>query len=190
MADPALILVDLQAGFHDPKWGKRNNSEAEINAAKLLHAWREAGAPVFHVRHLSRSKESPLHPSSPGADFQDIVAPLGGESVVEKDVNSAFIGTDLEAQLRARGVEELVICGLTTDHCVSTTTRMASNLDFKVTLISDATATFGRVGPDGRQWSAEEMHDSALASLYNEFAKIETTERVLSFTLERAVAVD
>jgi nicotinamidase-related amidase len=126
MADPALILIDLQAGFHDPKWGKRNNPEAEINAAKLLHAWREAGAPVFHVRHLSRSKESPLHSSSPGADFQDIVAPLEGESVVEKDVNSAFIGTNLEAQLRARGIKELVICGLTTDHCVSTTARMAS----------------------------------------------------------------
>ncbi len=73
----------------------------------------------------------------------------------------------------------MVIVGITTDHCVSTTTRMAGNLGFSTFIISDATATFERIGPDGRHYSADEMHDTALASLNEEFAMVASTQQVL-----------
>ena len=164
--------------MEDPRLGRRNNPGAEENVAALLAAWRRAGLPLFHVRHLSKEPGSPL--VGEGAEFRPAARPLPGEPVIEKDVNSAFIGTDLEARLREGGVGRLVLAGLTTDHCVSTTARMAANLGFGVRLVSDATAAFDRVGPDGRLHAAEDVHERALVHLHGEFAEISTTDEVLA----------
>jgi nicotinamidase-related amidase len=126
-----LIVIDVQKGFDDPRWGQRNNPDAEANIARLLAAWRESAHPIFYVQHVSLLPGSPLGLESPGCAFKDEVKPLEGEPVVQKHVNSAFIGTDLEDQLRAHGYDTLVITGLTTQYCVSTTARMAGNLGFK-----------------------------------------------------------
>jgi nicotinamidase-related amidase len=93
-----------------------------------------------------------------------------GESVIQKQVNSAFIGTDLKDRLDQGGISRLVILGLTTDHCVSTTTRMAGNFGFDTFLVADATATFSKRGINGENYSAELIHATALASLRGEFA--------------------
>ena len=84
---------------------------------------------------------------TPGFDFKPEAQPLDGEPVITKDVNSAFIGTDLEARLREQGVEAVALVGLTTDHCVSTTARMAANLGFETWVLGDAMATHDRRGP-------------------------------------------
>jgi nicotinamidase-related amidase len=178
---PALLLIDVQQGLDDPRYGQRNNPDAERRMADLLAAWRAAGRPVIHVQHLSLEPQSPLREDRPGHAFKAEVTPLPGEPVFQKHVNSAFIGTDLEAHLRATGIEALVMVGLTTDHCVSTTARMAGNLGFTVTLVEDATATFERRGPDGAHYSADIMHRAALASLHGEFATVRTTREVLEF---------
>jgi nicotinamidase-related amidase len=175
----ALIIVDVQKGFDDPRWGRRNNPQAESNIQRLLEAWRKSHMPVFYIQHCSKVADSPLRPGTPGNEIKDIVAPLSEEPVVRKNVNSAFIGTDLESQLRRKRIGTLVIVGITTDHCVSTTARMARNMGFDVYVVSDATSTFDRVGPDGTTYKAEVIHDVNLASLHNEFATVVNTGNIL-----------
>lgn len=178
---PALLLVDIQKGFEDIAYwgGHRNNPQAETNAQKLLIYWRENNLPVFHAKHNSTETHSPLRPGVVGNNILEMVKPLAEEPIFEKSVNSAFIGTNLEKSLEAQGIQKLVIVGLTTDHCVSTTTRMAANLGFETYIIADATATFDKIGAKGESYSAELLHDTALASLHQEFATQLDTEELL-----------
>lgn len=175
----ALIIIDVQKGFDEPVWGERSNPHAEENIGRLLDAWRKHGRPVFHIQHMSLSSTSPLNPNHPGNAIKDALQPRAGEPLIQKNVNSAFIGTDLEQQLRKIGCNSLVIVGLTTPHCVSTTTRMAGNLGFETYLVSDATAAFGLTGHDGRKYSAQEIHEVTLATLNGEFATVVETNKLL-----------
>lgn len=178
--DAALLLIDVQQGFDEPYWGARNNPRMEENVAALLAAWREAGRPVIHVRHMSTTPGSPLRPEHPGNAIKPEALPAPGEPLLDKTVNSAFIGTDLEARLRGAGIGSLVVAGLTTNHCVSTTVRMAGNLGFDTWVVADATATFDRRGPDGVLYPAEQVHAVSLASLHEEFATVADTAEVLA----------
>ena len=176
----ALLLVDVQQGLDDPRYGKRNNPGAERSIAALLEAWRRAKWPVIHVQHMSREADSPLRPELPGNAFKPEALPRDGEPVFRKTVNSAFIGTALEEHLRREGIRSIVVAGITTDHCVSSTVRMAGNLGFDVVVVDDATATFERTGADGVRYSAEQMHGAALASLHGEFAVVRSARDVLA----------
>ena len=180
MNKAALLLIDVQKGFDNPVWGQRNNPEAESNIAALLTEWRKHAGSIIHVKHCSVSPKSPLHPDQPGNDFKAEASPLSGEPEFTKTVNSAFIGTGLEDYLHQQGLHAQVVVGLTTDHCVSTSTRMAANLGFDVTLVSDATATFERTDTMGAHITAEEMHRVNLASLNGEFCVVKTTAETLA----------
>ena len=106
LANAALLLIDLQKAIDDPRWaaeGPRNNPAAESTSRVCCH-WREAGRPIFHIRHDFREPNSTYRPGQPGNGFKPEATPLPGETVIAKQTNSAFIGTDLEAQLRARGI--------------------------------------------------------------------------------------
>ena len=175
---PALILIDIQKGFANIEYwgGQRNNPDAEFRAGELLSVWRENDLPVFHVQHCSTNPSSPLHETHAGNQFNDLVIPKEGESIIKKNVNSAFIGTDLQAQLDHAKITTLVIAGLTTDHCISTTTRMAGNLGYETFLVAAATATFDKKGINGQIFPAELIHQTALASLDKEFATIITID--------------
>lgn len=179
MTNPALVCIDFQKGFDDPVWGTRNNPDAEVKIASLLSEWRARKLVVIHVKHSSLEEQSPLKANTLGNEFKDEAKPLQGEQVFIKNVNSAFIGTKLESYLRDQGIDSLVIGGLTTDHCVSTTIRMAGNLGFTVALASDATATFNRQGVDGADYSAEQIHQIHLASLHGEFCTVLSCDEIV-----------
>jgi nicotinamidase-related amidase len=156
-ANTALLLIDIQ----------------------LLGAWRASQRPVIHIQHASREAASPLRPELPGHRIKEIVAPLPGEIVFVKQENSGFIGTGLEAYLRERGISTLVICGLTTPHCVSSTTRMAGNLGFTCYLAGDAAAAFPVKDHRGKVYDAETVHALSLATLHGEFATVTDTKEIL-----------
>ena len=175
-----LIVIDVQKGFDDPSWGKRNNPQAEEKISKLINEWRNENRPVIHVHHCSLEENSPLREDHPGNEVKDFAKPISEEQIFKKNVNSAFIGTDLEKYLKDRDFNTLVIVGLTTDHCVSTSVRMAGNLGFEVFLVSDATATFDKAGPNGTVYPAEQIHSIHLASLNEEFCTVIQTNTILS----------
>lgn len=175
----ALLIVDVQEAFEDEKWGERNNPDAEKNIEKILTVWREQGGRVIHIQHLSDRPESLFHPENKGFAIKSEAKPIEGETVITKKVNSAFIGTNLEGRLKADQITELVIAGLTTPHCVSTTARMSGNLGFVTYLVSDATAAFGMVDQKGRYYDSETIHAVSLATLHDEFAQVVTTEQLI-----------
>lgn len=179
---PALLIIDFQKGFDiEEHWGgNRNNPDAESKIVAILEKWRALGYHVFHIVHSSKDPDSKLHASHPGFEMKDEIQPMVNEPLVVKQVNSAFIDTDLKEQLDGQGIKELVMVGLTTNHCVSTTTRMAGNFGYDVQLISDATATFDRIGINGEKFDSEIVHQTALASLNEEFAKVIDTDALLS----------
>ncbi|WP_372974867.1 cysteine hydrolase family protein [Muriicola sp.] len=170
---PALILIDIQKGLEEVEYygGGRNNPEAEQQAASLLAIWRRKKYPIYHIKHLGKPP-SPLTPGTVGNEIKDIVKPLSDEPIVEKDTNSAFMGTPLHQMLQDSGVTDLVLVGLTTPHCVSSTARMAGNLGYKTYVVADATAAFDTLGPDGARYEADLVHRVCLASLHREFATV------------------
>lgn len=176
----ALILIDVQKAIDHPSWGRRNNPQAEENMARLLDAWRAKNRRVIHVQHHSREPQSTYRPGQPGCDFKDCVRPAAGETIVTKHVNSAFIGTDLEQNLRDGHHEQLIIAGVITNNSVEATARVGGNLGFDVYVVSDATYTFDRLALDGTLHKAEEVHAHSLANLQGEYAQIVDTARVIS----------
>ncbi len=149
----------------------------------MFYIFKQLKWPLFHIKHCSSNPASLLHETNAGNEFKELVKPVNNETVIKKDVNSAFIGTSLKEQLDNAKITTLVIVGLTTDHCISTTARMAGNFGFKTYVISDATATFNKKGLAGQHYSAELIHETALASLNGEFATVVTC-RFLKQTLQ------
>lgn len=181
---PGLLIIDMQKCMAEPTAGERNNPRAEANIAMLLAAWRTAGAPVIHVRHMSRSPQSGFWPGQRGAEFQEQFMPLAQELVVEKNVPDAFVHSGLERALRVRGISHLVVAGVSTNISVESTARSAASLGFVTDVASDATFTFARSDHGGIARTAEEVHLMSLANLDGEFATVATSEALLA-TLKR-----
>lgn len=180
----ALLVIDMQNAVDHPSWGARNNPAAEANIQRLLAAWRAAGAPVIHVRHLSRQPASTFRPGTPGVDFKPGFQPRSGEPVIDKSVPGAFTGGALEALLREREIEGLVITGVATSNSVEATARVAGDLGFRTVVVADATFTFARADFHGRPRTADEVHAMSLANLDGEYAAVLDTDAVLGAVLE------
>jgi nicotinamidase-related amidase len=175
-----LLLIDLQQAIDHPSWGIRNNPRAEIEIGRLLLRWRGRGWPVWHVRHDSTDHQSHYRPGQSGHEFKLGLGPVADEPVIPKQTNSAFVGTDLEARLRAAGHDTLVVAGVITNNSIEATVRMAGNLGFRTFLVADGCFTFARADWNGVPRSAEDVHAMSLANLHHEYCTVTTTDELLS----------
>ena len=178
MSLPTLLVIDVQQAMDDPARGERNNPDFEHNLAIALDAWRRRGAPVIHVRHES-TDGGRFIPGTPAFEYKPEARPIEGEPEITKTVNSAFIGTDLENRLRADGAEVVAVVGLTTNHCCSTTARMAANLGFETWILEDALAAHPCEAVDGEVIPADAIHRTELASLNGEFGEVMPVARAI-----------
>lgn len=179
-ARSVLIPIDVQCGFDLPPWPPRNNPAMEANGLRLLEAWRRAGWPLIHVRHDSVMPGSVFEPAHPGNALRPGFEPRDGEPLVTKSVNAAFIGTDLDLRLRRLGVDTVVLFGISTDMCVSTTARVAANLGYRTIVVGDACTCFDQPDADGTVIPADAIHRAHLATLRAEFAQVVATDDVLA----------
>jgi nicotinamidase-related amidase len=178
MFDPlttVLIPIDMQRAFDGAPWPPRWNMAVDDNGQALLAAWRQSGAPIIHVRHDSVEPGSTLAFGEPGNALRPGFEPREGEPLVSKSVNAAFIGTDLDLRLRRMGATRIVLFGISTDMCVSTTTRVASNLGWPVTLVEDACDCFDLPDPRGGTIRGEDIHAAHIATLGSEFCEVTRT---------------
>ena len=177
----ALLVIDLQEAMRDHRdashpWALDDAAET---AARALAGCRAAGMAVMHVHHHGTDPGDEFHPDNPLSAAMPEAAPLTGEAVVIKQGSSGFIGTGLEDLLRDAGHDDLVVIGGEANMCVESTTRMAGNLGFKVTVIADALVNFGRRRRDGGMIGATEVLEMSLSNL-RAFAQIRDSADVLA----------
>jgi nicotinamidase-related amidase len=175
---PALLVIDAQRGIDDPRWGRRNNLQAEAAIAALLAAWRDRDWPVIHVHHVAGDPASAF--AGDGARTKTEAAPRNDELVVWKPTPCAFTNTGLDRLLRARGINRLTVCGFTTNNAVEASVRSAATQGYQVEVVTDACATFDKEDRAGRVWRAEEVHTLGLANLDGVYAEIVSSDDLLA----------
>jgi aminoglycoside 6'-N-acetyltransferase len=139
----ALVVIDVQKGmWANPDYPPYDDQGVLERIALLIAKARATGAPVMYVQHHDIDEpQHPLKPGLPGYPFHNAIAPKPGDDVTVKHKSSAFHGTDLDAKLKSRGVDHLVITGMQSEFCVNSTIRGAYERDYKITLVSDAHST-------------------------------------------------
>jgi nicotinamidase-related amidase len=137
-----FVIVDIQRDyFPGGAYPLVEPEAAARNARLVLDAARAAGAPVVHVQHIWEAPDAAFfRPGTDGVEIHELLTPSGPEPIVTKAEPNAFVGTDLEARLRALGTEQIVLAGMMTSMCVDSTVRAAVDLGFEVTLVHDACA--------------------------------------------------
>ena len=175
----ALVIVDIQNDYFPGGANPLDGPEAAAaNAARLLGRFRESGDPIVHLKHVWDAPDATfMKPGTPGVEIHDTVTPEGDEPVLEKAFPNGFVGTSLEADLRAAGAEELVVCGMMTSMCVDATVRAAADLGFECTVVHDACATKD-LGFEGRTIPAADVHGAFLAALGDGYAALTSASDV------------
>jgi nicotinamidase-related amidase len=193
--DTALLVIDAQIGVNNHEhWGgsggHRNNPDAEARIAELLRTWRGVGLPIYFTFHDSREAASPLKLSLDSGQAIAGLGPRPDDQVITKDVNSGFIGTELEIKLRRDRVSRLVVAGYFTNMCVETTVRAAGNMGYDVYLAHDACAAGNRAGLSGDEFDADLVHRMSVANMHGEFCTAVDTADLISLVEADAAHLD
>ena len=160
----ALLVVDVQNDFVSPEGsaGKRGEDVSAAlammpNLLALIEAARRVALTIVYIRTthsewtdtpswIYRSSQksglSTCREGTWGAEFYEGISPRPSERVVIKHRYSAFINTDLNTVLRARGIQSVLVCGVATNVCVETSARDAYMFDYYVTVIDDCSAAY------------------------------------------------
>jgi nicotinamidase-related amidase len=150
----ALLVIDVQDSFRRrPTWRAVSAPDIAARTARLVAAARDAGDLVVWILHAEPGTGTVFDPALGHVRLMDGLAPRDGEPVLTKTSRNAFTTTGLQQLLTARGVGEVMICGIQTEQCCETTARLAADLGYQVTFVTDATATFPiahRDAPPGR----------------------------------------
>jgi nicotinamidase-related amidase len=171
LKDSALIMVDCQNTYRRGVMQLTNIEPAILEAQTLLNMARDLKIPIIHIQH-DAGVGTPYDISADIGAISAEVAPINGEAVVIKNYPNSFWHTNLEAQLNALGIKNLVLAGFMTHMCINSTARGAFNLGFNPTVVASACATRSLLGPQGKLIDAQTMHDSALAAIRDLFAVV------------------
>lgn len=180
-ARTALVLVDFQEEFFSGGLALPDARAALRNASRLLAWARERGVTVAHVRNVGAPGARLFATDSPRVDFVPAVRPRDGEIVITKSMAGGFTKTDLDAELRRRGIDTIIVSGLMTHLAVDTTVRDGLVLGYRVLLPADASAS--RDLPDAtgtRLLDHRTVHEVSLAALADRFADVLPTDAVLA----------
>ena len=180
-ATTAFVVIDLQKGIASSARQLAPHSAATViqNAAKIADAFRKNNMPVFLVHVFSSqadrlaalADEQPWSNTNLPNDWSEFVPELGpknGDIVITKKQWGAFYGTDLELQLRRRGIKTLVLCGISTNHGVESTARFAYEYGFQQVFVEDAMSSM-----------AAEWHSAAINIALKRIGRVRSTQEIL-----------
>ncbi|WP_043664529.1 cysteine hydrolase family protein [Streptomyces xylophagus] len=138
----ALIVIDVQESFRArPLWETISDPKIAEQANRLVRLARQAGDLVVWVLHSEPGSGDVFDPALGHVRLMDELERAEGEPLLHKTSHNAFTTTNLQQILTEHGVRELTVCGIRTEQCVETTTRVASDFGYQVTFVTDATAT-------------------------------------------------
>ena len=171
LGESTLVLIDIQNEYFDGPL-KLTGVEAALDVATgLLTRARALGTPVVHVRQRGKSGGA-FDPEAPRGQIHASVAPLEGETIIDKGLPNSFANTTLAGALEAIGPRPLVVAGFMTHMCVSATVRSALDRGLSSTVAQDATATRDLPDPAGGDLPADTVHRAALAAIADRFATV------------------
>ncbi|WP_320172801.1 cysteine hydrolase family protein [Maridesulfovibrio sp.] len=180
MSKKALVIIDIQNDyFPNGKFPLDNSEHAGTKAAQVLEYFRKTAQPVIHIQHISVREGSFFFlPETEGVKIHNCVKPLVNETVIHKNYPNSFRGTNLDAELKKLGVEELIIVGMMSNMCVDATTRAAADMGYKCTVIHDACCG-ASLEFNGVKVNSSEVHAGFMASLGMFYAQMVSAEELI-----------
>jgi len=175
----ALVLIDLQQGIVSRPLAPHSGPQVVANGARVADAMRAKGAPVIYVRvplndllHLPADAPSRAPDAPPAPDEASELVPeagvQAGDLIVAKRQWGAFYGTDLEQQLRRRGIQTIVICGIATNFGVESTARQAFDQGYQLVFVEDATTSM-----------SDDWHRFAVENVFRRMGRVRSTQQVI-----------
>lgn len=181
----ALVVIDFQNEYFDGKMPIPNGKKALENARRLVNFSHQQGMPVYFVQHLGPANGPLFAKGSHFAEFHKELQPTKADYVITKETPSSFVGTALDEQLKGQGIKQLIITGLMTHMCVSSTARDAVPLGYQVIIPEDATATRDLATWDNKVVEHNVLQEAALAGVADVFVEIKTTDEVLKMPVTK-----
>ncbi len=182
--ETALIVIDFQNEYFTGKMPIPDGMKALKKTQELVKFAHDKKMPVFFVRHEGPADSPLFAKGTTFSEFHKDLQPAAGDKVITKATPSSFVGTDLEKQLKDLGIKKIIVTGLMTHMCVSSTARDAVPLGFDVIIPEDATATRDLDTWDNKKVDHATLQRSALAGVADVFAEIMTTRQVMALPVK------